>query len=235
MLLRCRTVIFLFTFPSITVPSYIVGPYFISDRGPSWRFTSKLAHKQEAYHSVAAKNSSHHSSGPSAWAARLKTLQFTAGNHNDRTTLRSCWRARSIHSSSKWFIFMAVPNIFFMGHSYPFSQTAAAWLDDGWGPRGQILHFSAARALQAPNALAPAGWPCKYFISIALRRCIYYHPRDSLVFYLFILFFFSLRFYFNANDLFCVPYGVYGPNTHTHTRITYTHIYLCISYTMYDL
>lgn len=55
---------------------------------------------------------------------------------------------------------MAVPNIFFMGHSYPFSQTAAAaaaWLDDGWGPRGQILHFSAARALQAANALAPAG------------------------------------------------------------------------------
>lgn len=50
---------------------------------------------------------------------------------------------------------MAIPNIFFMGHSYPFSQTAAAWLDDGWGPRGQILHFSAAYALQAANALAP--------------------------------------------------------------------------------
>lgn len=45
------------------VPSYMVGPRFLSDHGPSWGF--KPTRKQETYRSVAAKNSLRRSSSPS--------------------------------------------------------------------------------------------------------------------------------------------------------------------------
>jgi len=61
-----------------------------------------------------------------------------------------------------------------MGHSYPFSQTAVVQ-----GPRGQILHFSAAR-VQAANALAPAADLVN--ILFRLPTTMFYFPRDSLFF-----------------------------------------------------
>lgn len=68
---------------------------------------------------------------------------------------------------------MVVPNIFFMGHSYPFSQTAVVQ-----GPRGQILHFLAARA-QTANALAPVADLVN--ILFRLPTTMFYFPRDSLI------------------------------------------------------
>lgn len=78
---------------------------------------------------------------------------------------------------------MVVPNIFFMGHSYPFSQTAVVQ-----GPRGQILHFLAAR-VQTANALAPAADLVN--ILFRLQTTMFYFPRDFLHFFFF-------KFYFNA-------------------------------------
>lgn len=68
-----------------------------------------------------------------------------------------------------------------MGHSYPFSQTAVVQ-----GPRGQILHFLAAR-VQAANALAPAA----DLVNILFRL-------PTTMFYFQGIPYF-LRFYFNAH------------------------------------
>lgn len=81
--------------------------------------------------------------------------------------------------------FYGLSDIFFMGHSYPFSQTAVAV----HGPRGQILHFSAARARTA-NALDPAADLVN--ILFRLPTAMFYLPRDSHVH-------FALGFYLNVH------------------------------------
>lgn len=75
-----------------------------------------------------------------------------------------------------------------MAHSYPFSQAAVVQ-----GPRGQILHFLAAR-VQTANALAPAADLVN--ILFRLPTTMFYFARDSCIF-----FFFFLRFHSNVHLL----------------------------------
>lgn len=109
---------------------------------------------------------------------------------------------------------MSVPNIFFMGHSYPFSQTAVAALHTVRGDR-YFISRPLARASYTHtrtncSSLTRRGGrrrrPCKYFISIADNDVLFFRGIRlgfiNIFFYIFILRFrFNVRFFFFKRGL----------------------------------